>query len=80
MGLTVWLILTMILIMVEIISLGLTSIWFAGGAFVAGLISLTGAHWLIQTLTFAAVSTILFVFTKTICCKTSAKACGKNEC
>lgn len=45
MWLTVWLILTMILIMVEIISLGLTSIWFAGGAFVAGLISLTGAHW-----------------------------------
>lgn len=41
MGLTIWLIITVILIVVEIITLGLTSIWFAGGAFVAGLISLT---------------------------------------
>lgn len=69
MGLTVWLILTMILIMVEIISLGLTSIWFAGGAFAAGLISLTGAHWLIQILTFAVVSTIFFVFTRPFAAK-----------
>ena len=44
MGLTIWLIITVILIVVEIITLGLTSIWFAGGAFVAGLISLTGAQ------------------------------------
>ena len=50
MGLTIWLIITVILIVVEIITLGLTSIWFAGGAFVAGLISLTGAHWLVQLL------------------------------
>ena len=35
MGLTIWLIITVILIVVEIITLGLTSIWFAGGAFVA---------------------------------------------
>lgn len=52
MGLTIWLIITVILIVVEIITLGLTSIWFAGGAFVAGLISLTGAHWLVQLLVF----------------------------
>ena len=57
MGLTIWLIITVILIVVEIITLGLTSIWFAGGAFVAGLISLTGAHWLVQLLVFAVVST-----------------------
>ena len=37
MGLTIWLIITVILIVVEIITLGLTSIWFAGGAFVAGV-------------------------------------------
>ena len=55
MGLTIWLIITVILIVVEIITLGLTSIWFAGGAFVAGLISLTGAHWLVQLLVFAVV-------------------------
>lgn len=69
MGLTIWLIITVILIVVEIITLGLTSIWFAGGAFVAGLISLTGAHWLVQLLVFAVVSTLLFVFTRPFAAK-----------
>ena len=69
MGLTIWLIITVVLIVVEIITLGLTSIWFAGGAFVAGLISLTGAHWLVQLLVFAVVSTLLFVFTRPFAAK-----------
>ena len=56
MALTVWLIITVFLIIVEIITLGLTSIWFAGGALIAGLISLTGAHWLVQILVFAVIS------------------------
>lgn len=80
MGLTIWLIITVILIVVEIITLGLTSIWFAGGAFVAGLISLTGAHWLVQLLVFAVVSTLLFVFTRPICGEASDEECGEDEC
>ena len=35
-----WLILLAILLVIEIITLGLTTIWFAGGAFVAFLIAL----------------------------------------
>ena len=69
MALTVWLIITVVLIVVEIITLGLTSIWFAGGALIAGLISLTGVHWLVQILVFAVVSAILFVFTRPIATK-----------
>ena len=75
MGLTIWLIITVILIVVEIITLGLTSIWFAGGAFVAGLISLTGAHWLVQLL----VSTLLFVFTRPFAAKHLMKNVEKTN-
>ncbi len=79
MGLTIWLIITVILIVVEIITLGLTSIWFAGGAFVAGLISLTGAHWLVQLLAFAVVSTLLFVFTRPFAAKHLMKNVEKTN-
>lgn len=79
MALTVWLIITVILIAVEIVTLGLTSIWFAGGAFIAGLISLTGVHWLVQILVFAVVSTILFVFTRPIATKHFMKNIEKTN-
>ena len=74
MGLTIWLIITVILIVVEIITLGLTSIWFAGG-----LISLTGAHWLVQLLVFAVVSTLLFVFTRPFAAKHLMKNVEKTN-
>lgn len=79
MALTVWLIVTVILIAAEIITLGLTTIWFAGGALIAGLISLTGAHWLVQILVFAVVSTILFVFTRPIAAKHFMKDIEKTN-
>lgn len=79
MALTVWLIITVVLIVVEIITLGLTSIWFAGGALIAGLISLTGVHWLVQILVFAVVSAILFVFTRPIATKHFMKNIEKTN-
>ena len=79
MALTVWLVITVILIVAEIITLGLTSIWFAGGALVAGLISLTGAHWLVQILVFAVVSMILFVFTRPVAAKHFMKDVEKTN-
>ncbi len=79
MALTVWLIITVVLIVVEIITLGLTSIWFAGGALIAGLISLTGVHWLVQILVFAVVSAILFVFTRPIAMKHFMKNIEKTN-
>lgn len=68
MGLTIWLIITVILIVVEIITLGLTSIWFAGGA-----------HWLVQLLVFAVVSTLLFVFTRPFAAKHLMKNVEKTN-
>lgn len=38
----IWLILLAVLLVIEIITLGLTTIWFAGGALVAFLVSIVG--------------------------------------
>lgn len=61
-----WLLLAAIFIVIEIISLGLTTIWFAGGAFVAALAGLAGANLIVQLVLFAVVSIVLLVVTRPI--------------
>ena len=61
-----WLLLAAIFIIIEIISLGLTSIWFAGAAFIAAIAALFGANMLTQIILFIAVSVVLFIFTRPI--------------
>lgn len=61
-----WLLLAAIFIVIEIISLGLTTIWFAGGAFVAALAGLAGANLTVQIILFAVVSIVLLVVTRPI--------------
>ena len=39
MSVVIWLAVAAVMIVVEIVSLGLTSIWFAGGALVAALVA-----------------------------------------
>lgn len=59
-----WLILFVILLIFEIITLGLTTIWFAGGALIAFLSSLFGANIAVQLVLFFAVSFLLLYFTR----------------
>lgn len=59
-----WLLLAAIFIIIEIISLGLTTIWFAGGAFVAALAALAGASFPIQIILFVIVSVGLLLGTR----------------
>lgn len=59
-----WLLLAAIFIVVEIITLGLTTIWFAGGAFVAAIAGACGANLVIQIILFVAVSVILLILTR----------------
>ncbi len=65
----IWLIATAVLVVMEIVSLGLTTIWFAGGTLVAALMAYLGLHWIIQVLIFAAVSLILLIFTRPLAVK-----------
>ncbi len=64
-----WLLLAAIFIIIEIITLGLTTIWFAGGAFVAAVAGLLGANLVIQILLFVIVSVILLMFTRPLAVK-----------
>lgn len=65
----VWLLLLVILIVIEIITLGLSTIWFAGGALAAFIASLFNAPLLVQIVLFLAVSILLLIFTRPIAVK-----------
>ena len=53
-----------VLLLIEILTLGLTSIWFAGGAVLAAAAAFLGAPLLLQMVIFVAASCLLFVFTR----------------
>lgn len=64
-----WLILFIILIVIEIITMGLTTIWFAGGALAALLMALIGFGLPVQIGVFIVVSVILLVMTRPVAVK-----------
>ena len=62
----IWLIILAFLIIVEIITLGLTTIWFAGGALVAFIVSLFYDNLILEIILFIVVSLVLLFFTRPI--------------
>lgn len=64
-----WLVVLIVSIVVEVVSLGLTSIWFAGGALAAAVVAAVGAPLWLQILLFVAVTLLLLVFTRPIAVK-----------
>jgi membrane protein implicated in regulation of membrane protease activity len=75
----IWLVVAAVMIILEMISLGLTSIWFAGGAIVSAIIAYMGGHWTLQLVCFAAVSVILLVFTRPVLAKHMMKTNEKTN-
>lgn len=64
-----WLILFIILLVIEFVTMGLTTIWFAGGALVAFVVALlTDALWL-ELVLFCAVSLVLLFATRPLAVK-----------
>ncbi|HJA93260.1 MAG TPA: NfeD family protein [Candidatus Eisenbergiella merdipullorum] len=59
-----WLVLLIILVVIEIATLGLTTIWFAGGALIAIIAAAFGAPLYLQITLFVAVSAVLLFFTR----------------
>lgn len=66
---TIWLIVFVVCIVAEIISMGLTTIWFAGGALAATVVAAIGAPLWLQIAVFAVVSLVLLYFTRPIAVK-----------
>lgn len=66
---TIWLIIFVACIVIEIISMGLTTIWFAGGALIAAVAAALGVPLWIQIVLFVLVSLVLLYFTRPIAVK-----------
>lgn len=60
----IWLALVIVFFIAELISLGLTSIWFAFGALVAGIAAMFGAPIWLQCLLFILVTAITLASTR----------------
>ena len=60
----IWLGLFVLLLVIEIITVGLTTIWFAAGALAALAANVLGADLIIQIIIFLAVSIVLLIFTR----------------
>ena len=60
----IWLALTAVLLLIEIVTLGLTTIWFAAGALFAFFAALLGMNQGIQIGVFVVVSVVLLFFTR----------------
>ena len=59
-----WLIALVVFLVIEAATLGLATIWFAGGALVALIAAMCGAGIVIQIVLFLVVSLVLLFFTR----------------
>ncbi|MBQ2922267.1 MAG: NfeD family protein [Tyzzerella sp.] len=64
-----WLILFVVLLIIEIFTMGLTTVWFAGGALVAFVLAFVGLGLPVQIIVFLLVSILLLVLTRPIAIK-----------
>jgi len=64
-----WLIAIAILLAIEIMTLGLTTIWFAAGGLVAFFTALAGGSIYLQFILFLIVSFVLILFTRPVAVK-----------
>ena len=62
--LILWLVLLIVFVIAEIATVGLTTIWFAGGALVAIFLALAGMPFFVQMIAFLVVSLVLLFCTR----------------
>lgn len=65
----IWLVLLIVLLIIEALTMGLTTIWFAGGALVAWILAMLDVHVGVQIAAFLVVSIVLLVLTRPIAMK-----------
>lgn len=59
-----WLVLLVVLVVIELLTMGLTTVWFAGGALVAAIAAIFNAPIALQVILFLLVSALLLFFTR----------------
>ncbi|MCM1215241.1 MAG: NfeD family protein [Lachnospiraceae bacterium] len=65
----VWLVLLIVFIVIELATMGLTTIWFAGGALLAAVAAAIHAPLVVQVALFLIVSIVLLFFTRPLAVK-----------
>ncbi|MDY5022341.1 MAG: NfeD family protein [Blautia sp.] len=65
----IWLGILAVFLIIEAITAGLTTIWFAGGALAAAVAALLGGNLVTQVILFLVVSLLLLVFTRPLAVK-----------
>ena len=74
-----WLGILAILLVIEAITVGLTTVWFAGGALVACITSWLGGGIVVQLLLFFGVSVVLLIFTRPLAVRYMNKGVEKTN-
>lgn len=75
----IWLALLAVFLIIEAITAGLTTIWFAGGALIAAVASFAGAGLVVQLVLFLAVSVVLLIFTRPLAVRFMNKGVEKTN-
>lgn len=65
----IWLIVLVVLVVIELLTMGLTTVWFAGGALMATIASLAHAPVVVQIILFLVTSALLLYFTRPVAVK-----------
>lgn len=74
-----WLILLVVLVIIEFVTMALTTVWFAGGALVATIAAVLGGPLWLQIALFVLVSLALLFFTRPVAVKYFNKARTKTN-
>ncbi len=74
-----WLVITVVLVIIEIASFNLVTIWFAGGATAAMIAAMFHLPMWVQMILFAFVTTVLLVSTRPFVVKVMAKKTPTNS-
>lgn len=64
-----WLVVLVVLVIIELLTMGLTTVWFAGGALIAAISTLFNAPFALQVILFLLVSALLLFFTRPLAVK-----------
>ena len=75
----IWLMVLVFFIVIELATMGLTTIWFAGGALVALLLAAFNASFYVQLSVFLIISIVLLVVTRPLALKYFNKSVEKTN-
>lgn len=67
--LVAWLVILVVLVLIELMTMGLTTIWFAGGALVGAILALFNTPLYVQIIAALVVSIVLLLTTRPIAVK-----------